>query len=95
MVLGLRNRPFAPDIHTINLSLINKPGVLSRVLVMLQHINANIETVSVYPHDDGATSTAILAVNVPRSRLDLIALKLQRLVDVLQVDVVGSPVEVT
>lgn len=89
---SLKNRPSSHNIHTLILSLINQPGVLARVLLILQHNNVNVETVSVYPIDEGDISAAVLRIKSPRSRLELLRLKIERNLGVLQIEAVPSSI---
>ena len=91
-MLDLGTRPFSSDIHTLNVTLINQPGALARVLTVLHHHNVNIESARIYPADIDHSS-AVLAINTPRESLDLLHRKVNKLLVVLRVDIVPAPVQ--
>ena len=91
-MLGLGTRPFASDIHTLNVTLINQPGALARVLTVLHHHNMNIESARIYPSDVNHSS-AVLAINAPLESLDLLHRKVDKLLVVTRADIVPAPVQ--
>lgn len=66
MVLGLeRVSYFSADTHWVNLMLLNRPGLLARVLCVIAHHDANIESVRVDRLDGSDRSSAVLKISIP------------------------------
>ena len=91
-MLGLAQRPFGPDIHTINLTLLNQPGNLALVLIVLLDHGVNIEHVSLGSTDMGTTSTGTLAVCLPAEQLDSLQRRLNNVAGVIEAHAIGSRV---
>jgi acetolactate synthase small subunit len=89
-MLGTHQRRFSPDVHSINLSMLNRPGTLARVLVTLQHQDVNVENVRVDPKESTNRSGGVLTITAPRDRLGLIEAKLTRIIGVLDAEVIAS-----
>lgn len=90
-MLGLTTAYFSSDTHFINLMLANQPGVLARVLGVLQHLNANVEGARVR-RLDATRSSAILNVSLPEVLLKQAEHELTRMIGVFSVNVVPSQV---
>lgn len=91
-MLGLESGPYlSTDTHWINLMMLNQPGLLARVLCVIGHHNANIENARVDRFDGGDRSRAILRVTMPEPLLNRVERKLSRIIGVLSVETVSSP----
>ena len=90
-MLGTHNRPFSCDVHSINLSMLNQPGTLARVLVALQHHDVNVENVRIDPTEAADRSRGVLTITAPKERLGLLQSKLMKLIGVLDAEVIASP----
>lgn len=87
-------RRFAQDLHTINLILLNQPGLLVKVLLVLQHHNVNIEHLRVDPFDGTSRSRVLIIISVESlDRLQLVHRKVAKLIGVHRAETIPSRIE--
>lgn len=92
-MLNLKGRAFASNLHAINLVILNRPGLLGKVLGVLQHHGVNIEHVRVDSVDGTERSNAILVVSLDSlDRLDRIGRKIAKIIGVTAVETIPSRV---
>lgn len=83
---------FSADTHWFNIELMNQPGLLARVLCVVAHHNANVESVRVDRLFEGERSRAVLKISLPEELLERVQRKLSRVIGVLTVEVIASPI---
>lgn len=71
--------------HTLTISLENKAGALTRVAGLFSRRGFNIESLSVGPSDEPATSRMSIVVDVDERPLEQIIQQLDKLVNVISV----------
>ncbi|MEU9988834.1 acetolactate synthase small subunit [Streptomyces sp. NPDC048045] len=71
--------------HTLTISLENRAGALTRVAGLFSRRGFNIESLSVGPSDEPATSRMSIVVDVDERPLEQIIQQLDKLVNVISV----------
>lgn len=90
--LGVSARTSSNDVHLIIIDLVNRPGLLAKILIVLQHHSANIENARVDAIEGTKKSTATLGVSVTIRQLEAIQRKIGKIVGVLSVEATPSPI---
>jgi len=74
-----------PQLHTLSVLVINKPGVLARVSSLISRRDYNIESLAVAPTDDPNFSRINMTVDVESAPLEQITKQLFKLIDVVKI----------
>jgi len=80
----------AKKLHTLSVLVENKPGVLARIAGMFARRAFNIESLAVGPTENPKMSRMTIVVNVEAKPLDQVVRQLDKLINVIHIQELGS-----